>query len=54
MKTPEIVEEDEVLATLKERYFKLLKTEDIPRTPSLTLKIDKLEEAISKRKNELL
>jgi|APGre2960657404_1045060.scaffolds.fasta_scaffold239792_2 hypothetical protein len=46
--------QDEIMISLKERYFKLLKTEDIPKTPQLTSTIDKLELAIKQRKEEIL
>ena len=48
-----LMEEDDILVSLKERYFKLLKTEDIGKTPKLTSTIDKLEETINKRIQEL-
>lgn len=47
-------EQDEVLIALKERYFKLLKKENIGKTPQLTATIDKLEVAINARKQEVV
>lgn len=44
---------DEVLIALKAQYFKLLPTERIGHTPELTMRLDKLEAAIEKRKAEL-
>jgi hypothetical protein len=40
---------DEVLVSLRERYFKLYKKENIGKTPELTKVIDKLEEAIKQK-----
>ncbi len=48
-----LYEQDEVLIALKERYFRLLKKEDIGKTPQLTTVIDKLEQTISHRMEEL-
>lgn len=47
-------EQDEALIALKERYFKLLKTEEYPKTPQITATLDKLEKAINKRKEEIV
>lgn len=46
---PVPVEPDEVLISLKERYFRLYKKENIGKTPELTKIIDKLEEAIKQK-----
>ena len=45
--------EDEILVSLKERYFRLIKNENIGKTHQLTLVIDKLESVIRKRMEEL-
>ena len=45
--------EDTIFVALLERYWKLIKTEDIGKTLSVTKAIDKLEEAINKRKQEI-
>ena len=46
--------DDEVLISLKERYFKLMSKENIGKTPELTATIDKIEAVIRKRKEEIL
>jgi hypothetical protein len=46
--------DDEVLISLKERYFKLMSKETIGKTPELTATIDKIEAVIRKRKEEIL
>lgn len=52
---PEILwEQDEVLISLKERYFKLLKKEVIGVTKNYTAILDKLEIEIEKRKNAII
>lgn len=48
-----IEKEDTVLVALLERYWKLIKTEEIGKTQSVTKAIDKLEFAINKRKQEI-
>jgi hypothetical protein len=48
---PEVVVDD-TLISLKDRYFKLYKRENIGRTPELTKIIDKLEEAIKQKSKE--
>lgn len=48
-----IEKEDVVLISLMERYWKLIKTEEIGKTESVTKALDKLEEAINKRKQEI-
>jgi hypothetical protein len=51
---PQVIwDQDEVLIALKERWFKLAKKEKINKTPQITDILDKLEAAISKRKEEL-
>jgi hypothetical protein len=49
-----LIENDVVLGSLKERYFKLLKKEDIGKTPQVTELIDKIELAVMKRKEEII
>ena len=48
-----IEKEDAILSALLERYWSLIKTEVIGKTLGVTKSIDKLEEAINKRKQEL-
>jgi predicted RNA-binding protein with EMAP domain len=48
-----LMDQDETLIALKERYFKLLKTEDIGKTPKLTKVLDNLETVIDNRIEEL-
>jgi len=48
-----LIEQDEVLIALKDRYFKISVKEDFGKTPQLTNTLDKLEGAINKRKEEL-
>lgn len=48
-----IMEQDEVLVALKERFFKLYAREDIGKTKNLTTTIDKVQAAIFKRMEEL-
>jgi hypothetical protein len=48
-----LMEHDETLIALKERYFRLLKNENIPHTKSLTDIIDKMETTIRDRMSEL-
>jgi hypothetical protein len=51
---PEVLwEQDEILISLKERYFKLLPNENIGKTPKLTSTLDSIEEAINNRKKEI-
>lgn len=45
---------DVILTSLMERYWNLIKTEEIPKTPSVTRAIDKLEEVIDKYKKDKL
>jgi hypothetical protein len=40
------IRDDEIVATLKARYFELAAKEDIPNTPELTRRVDQLECAI--------
>jgi hypothetical protein len=47
-------EQDEVLIALKERYFKIIKKENIGKTPQITATLDKLELAINTRKTEVI
>jgi len=52
---PHIIwEQDEILISLKERYFKLIKQENIGKTPGVTATLDKLEATIEQRKEELI
>lgn len=53
MKIEQIYLEDEVLISLKERFFKLYRREDIGKTPQLTETVDKVQAAIFKRMEEL-
>ena len=48
-----LMDQDEVLVALKERYFKLLPKENFGKTPQLTNTLDKIEGAIKKRTEEL-
>lgn len=45
--------EDETLSSLKERYFKLLHKEVLGKSKEITTRLDNLEKAILKRKEEL-
>lgn len=47
-------DEDVILTSLMERYWNLIKTEEISKTPSITRAIDKLEEVINKHKKDKL
>ena len=49
-----IIENDEALSALKERWFKLAKREDFGKTKDITKKLDDLETSINSRKEELL
>jgi hypothetical protein len=49
-----MIANDEVLSALKERWFKLAKTENYPKTKEITKKLDDLEKTINSRKKELL
>jgi hypothetical protein len=46
-------ESDPVTEALKEKYFKLASTEEIPNTPKLTKQVDALEAEIRKRNQEI-
>lgn len=48
------IESDQILIALKERYFKLYARENIPVTPTTTSILDKLEQEIRNRINELI
>jgi len=48
-----IEKEDTILIALLERYWKLVKIEDIGKTLAITKAVDKLEEFINKRKQEI-
>ena len=48
-----IMEQDEILVSLKDRFFRLYCREDIGKTPQLTSTIDKIEGAVNKRIEEL-
>ena len=45
-------DEDVVMIALKARYFDLLRKEDIPNTPKVTLEADRLEQAIKELKQK--
>lgn len=45
--------DDETLSALKERWFKLAKEENYPKTKEITKKLDDLEKSINNRKEEL-
>ena len=47
-------DEDIILTSLMERYWNLIKTEEISKTHSVTRSIDKLEEVINKHKKDKL
>jgi len=49
-----IFENDEILISLKERYFKIIKGEEYPKTPQITKTLDILEQTILKRKDEII
>ena len=49
-----IIENDETLSALKERWFKLAKLENMGKTKEITKKLDDLEKSINARKEELL
>ena len=53
-KQKKILADDEVMISLKERYFKLYSRENIGKTPELTQTLDNLETVIKERKKELL
>lgn len=53
-KQKEILDSDETLIQLKQKYFKLAKLENYPKSKNITAQLDKLEEQINNRKNELL
>jgi hypothetical protein len=44
---------DEILKSLKTRYFKLLQLENIGKTHKITSNLDTIEASIIKRKKEL-
>jgi len=44
---------DEILSALKERWFKLAKLENFPKTKDITKKLDDLGNSIANRKKEL-
>ena len=48
-----IEKEDTILVALLERYWKLVKIENIGKTLAITKAVDKLEEVINKRKQEI-
>jgi hypothetical protein len=48
-----IEKEDTILVALLERYWKLVKIENIGKTLAITKAVDKLEEFINKRKQEI-
>jgi len=54
MVNEDLYEQDETLIALKERYFKLLRQENYPKTKQLTNTLDKLEVAINSRKLEIV
>jgi hypothetical protein len=49
-----IFKNDETLISLKERYFKIIRNEDYPKTPQITKTLDTIEQTISKRKEDLI
>ena len=49
-----ILEDDETLSALKERWFKLAKQENFPKTKDISKKLDDLEKSINTRKEEIL
>lgn len=49
-----ILEDDETLSALKERWFKLAKQENFPKTKDISKKLDDLEKSINARKEEIL
>lgn len=48
------VVKDETLDSLRERYFKLLLKENFGKTEEISTRLDNLEKAINKRKDELI
>ena len=48
-----ILNEDEILISLKERYFKLIKNEKIGTTTGITATLDKIENTVRERTQEL-
>lgn len=53
IKLQKLIDEDQTLIALKERYFRLMANENIPHTPTLTNNLDKLETTIRERIEEL-
>jgi hypothetical protein len=53
-KQRKLLESDEILVSLKERYFKLASREIVGKNKDMSQTIDNLEIAIRKRQNELL
>jgi hypothetical protein len=47
-------DEDVILTSLMDRYWNLIKTEEIGKTSGVTKAIDKLEEVINKHKKDKL
>lgn len=47
-------DDDTILTSLMERYWRLIKTEEICKTDSVTRAIDKLEEVINEHKKNKL
>lgn len=53
-KQKKILEKDEIMVSLKERYFKLAAREKVGKNKEMEQTIDNLEIAIRKRQDELL
>jgi hypothetical protein len=47
-------ENDETYGALKDRYFKLIKKENMPHTKEITSRLDNLEKAIRQCKAQIL
>lgn len=45
--------DDDILNDLKKRYFKLIQSENIGKTPEITKKLDELEKYIRERVKDL-
>lgn len=53
-KDEKLLKSDEILVSLKQRYFGLASEENYPKTKEITKTLDKLEIAIRQRTKELL
>jgi len=49
-----MLDSDEILISMRERYFRLYSKENIGVTHTITLTLDRLEKEIVKREDELL